>query len=263
MTTAEDQVWASRLETAWTTREAIEPITDSDPAFDVVGAYAAQQTWARARAAAGETVLGIKIGLTSRSVQEQMNVSEPDYGLLWGSRYCPSIGGRAAADHSLFIAPRVEGELAFLLGDVPTGDRVTAQQVLAATEAVAPAIEIVDSRIRDWRIRLPDTVADNASYGGFTVGPWSRSLISEDLQTLGMQLNVDGSERSAGIGGAALGHPAAAVAWLLSTLNRLGATIAPGSIVLSGALGPMVAAEQGMSATLHVHGQPPLTLMFE
>jgi 2-keto-4-pentenoate hydratase len=263
MTTADHEVWASRLEKAWRTREPIEPITDTDPSFDVTTAYEAQQTWAHVRAAAGETVLGIKIGLTSRAVQEQMKVNEPDYGLLWGSRYCPAIGGRAAADHSLFIAPRVEGELAFLLGDAPIGERVTAQQVLAATEAIAPAIEIVDSRIRDWKIRLPDTVADNASYGGFTVGPWSTTLIVEDLRTIGMRLEVGGTERSTGIGGAALGNPAAAVAWLLSTLNRLDATVAPGSIVLSGALAPMVTAEQGMSATLHIHGQPPLTLTFD
>jgi 2-keto-4-pentenoate hydratase len=140
---------------------------------------------------------------------------------------------------------------------------VTPQQVLAATEAIAPAIEIVDSRIRDWKIRLPDTVADNASYGGFTLGPWSKSLQFADLRTVGMRLEVDGIERSSGVGAAALGHPAIAVAWLLSRLNSLGEAIPPGSIVLSGALGPLVAVSEGTSATLQIHGQPPLTVRFD
>jgi len=254
---------AAQLEAAWTAGAPIEPLTDTVPGFDVSDAYRVQHAWTELRMDAGETIVGRKIGLTSAAVQAQMNVGEPDYGTLWASRHLPTVGGRATADASVFVAPRAEGELAFLIGDPPPGPVVTTQQVLAATEAVAPAIEIVDSRIRDWQIKLPDTVADNASYGGFAVGSWSRALAYEDLRTVGMMLELDGRPYSSGVGAAALGHPAAAVAWLLTKLHSLGIDTRPGDIVLSGALAAMAPVQAGSVVSLMVHRQSAVTIAFQ
>jgi 2-keto-4-pentenoate hydratase len=254
---------AAQLEAAWSTGAPLEPLTDTVPGFDVADAYRVQHAWTELRMAAGETIVGRKIGLTSAAVQAQMNVDEPDYGTLWASRHLTTVGGRATADASVFLAPRVEGELAFLIGEPPPGPVVTTQQVLAATEAVAPAVEIVDSRIRDWQIKLPDTVADNASYGGFAVGAWNRALPYEDLRTVGMLMEVDGQPYCSGVGAAALGHPAAAVAWLLTKLHGLGVLTQPGDIVLSGALAATAPVQAGSVVKLLVHGQPALTVAFQ
>lgn len=253
---------AARLESAWSDRVPIEPPSESDDLRDVNAAYAVQQAWTEQRVASGETVLGRKIGLTSATVQRQLGVDEPDYGTLWGSRFFPAVGGRAEAPAEAFLQPRVEGELAFLLGEPPPGPVVSAQEALAATEAIAPAIEIVDSRIADWRITLPDTVADNASFGGFVLGPWDHGLRHEDLRTVGMVLDRGGEPVAEGVGAAALGHPARAVAWLLTRLAELDVPVAAGDVVLSGALGPMTDAKIGDVFTLHTHGQPPLTVSF-
>jgi len=253
---------AAQLEAAWTAGAPVEPLTDTVPGFDVSDAYRVQRAWTELRVRAGETIVGRKIGLTSAAVQSQMNVDEPDYGTLWASRHLTTVGGRAEADSSVFVAPRAEGELAFLIGEAPPGPVVTTQQVLAATEAVAPAIEIVDSRIRDWRIKLPDTVADNASYGGFAVGSWNRALAYEDLRTIGMVMEVDGRAYSTGVGAAALGHPAAAVAWLLTKLHSLGIVTQPGDIVLSGALAAMAPVRAGSVVSLMVHRQSAVTITF-
>jgi len=128
--------------------------------------------------------------------------------------------------------------------------------------AVAPAIEIVDSRIADWRITLADTIADNASYGGFAVGEWSEELAHEPLGEIEMRLTEDGTQVSSGIGANALGHPAQSVAWLANTLQSFGVALEPGDIVLSGALGPLVPVVVGREYTLRISGQEPLTISF-
>jgi 2-keto-4-pentenoate hydratase len=251
------------LQRAWEERTPLEPLrrTHTDQRLD--DAYAIQSAWTEQRVAEGERILGRKIGLTSLAVQEQMGVDEPDYGTLWGSRFFAAAGGRAVAPAELFLQPRIEGELAFLLGEPPSGETIGIHDVLAATEAVAATIEIVDSRIADWDIELFDTVADNASYGGFTLGPWSRELRGEDLRTVGMALSRDGETVSSGLGAAALGHPARAVAWLLNKLRSYGVEAKAGDVILSGALGPTVVAAEGDIFTLQMHGQPPLTIAFE
>ena len=253
---------ASRLEAAWEGREPIDPLSD-DGLTDVADAYAVQQEWTARRVAQGERIVGRKIGLTSRAVQEQMGVGEPDYGTLWASRHF-AVGSRgAAAPASEFIQPRVEGEFAFLLGELPERSVITADEVLASTEAVAVAIEIVDSRIVDWRIRLADTVADNASYGGFAMGPWSQDLRDTDLRTVGMMLHRNDEVASIGVGAAALDSPANAVAWLVNKLGSLGVPVQAGDIVLSGAVGPTVPAARGDVFRLQMHGEKPLVLTFE
>ena len=254
--------FAARLEDAWQRREPLPPLSDQG-LTDVTDAYAVQQEWTSRRLADGDRIVGRKIGLTSRAVQEQMGVGEPDYGTLWASRYFPVGQTGAAAPALEFIQPRVEGEFAFLLGELPEASTITAQEVLESTEAVAVAIEIIDSRIVDWRIRLEDTVADNASYGGFVLGPWSRQLRDSDLRTVGMMMLRNEQVASFGVGAAALEGPANAVAWLVSKLASLDVPVHAGDIILSGAVGPTVPAAEGDVFRLQMHGQAPLVLTFE
>ncbi|ABU58485.1 2-keto-4-pentenoate hydratase [Roseiflexus castenholzii] len=252
---------ARRLDNAWEQRQPLAPLSAS-MALTPEHAYAIQSRWTDLRLARGERVIGRKIGLTSRAIQQQLGVNEPDYGSLWASRYFPLAGGRVDVPADLFVQARVEGELAFLIGRPLREPGVTLHDVLAATDAIAAAIEIVDSRIADWRITLVDTVADNASYGGFTLGPWSRALRSVDLRTVGMLLHHNGEPAVQGIGAAALGHPARAVAWLANKLIAFGINLEPGDIVLSGSLGPAIPMRTGDLFTLEIHGQPPLSMRF-
>ena len=252
---------ARRLDDAWEKREPIQPLTDSD-GLAVEDSYAVQAAWTELRVGRGEKILGRKIGLTSRVMQEQFGVDEPDYGSLWSSRYFAAKGGRAEVPVDAFIEPRLEGEIAFLVGRPLSGPTVTAQEVLAATDALAVAVEVVDSRVADWKIKLADTVADNASYGGFVLGPWDRSLRGADLRTLGMLIQQNGSTVAEGLGAAALGHPARAVAWLARKLHSFGVQLKPGDFVLSGSLGKAAPASRGDVFVLEAHGQPPLTVKF-
>jgi 2-keto-4-pentenoate hydratase len=253
---------ARKLDEAYESRVPITPLTESDGLGPPERSYAISSRWTELRRERGERVIGHKIGLTSRPMQEQLGVDEPDYGRLWASRYFPARRGRVEVPTDVFLQPRVEGELAFLIGRPLAGPNVTPQDVLVATEALAVSVEVIDSRIRDWRIKLADTIADNASYGALTLGPWSRSLRSADLQTVGMLIHHNGVPVVEGIGAAALGNPARCVAWLANTLSALGVTMEPGDVVLSGSLGKAIPAERGDVFVLEAQGQPPLSVTF-
>ena len=261
-TAVDTEALARQLDEAWESRNSIAPLSESESLEDVDQAYEIQTKWSELRLSRGERIIGRKIGLTSFAMQEQLGVDEPDYGSLWDSRYFPAQGGRAEMPAEAFLQPFLEGELAFLIGRALAGPDITLQEALAATDALAVAVEVVDSRIEDWNIKLPDTIADNASYGGFTTGPWSRSLRETDLRTVGMLINQSGSRVAEGMGSASLGHPAEAVAWLANKLASFGTSLEPGDIVLSGSLGNAVPAQQGDVFVLEAHGQPPLTVSF-
>jgi 2-keto-4-pentenoate hydratase len=212
--------------------------------------------------ARGERIIGRKIGLTTKAIQQQLGVNEPDYGALWASRHFPVEQGQAEVQTQLFLQPRLEGEIAFLLGQPLQGPDVTIQDVLKTTEAITSAFEIIDSRIADWRIKLVDTIADNASYGGVILGPWQHHLREADLRLLGMIIQQNGEPMVEGIGAAALGHPAAAVAWLVNKLSTFNIGLKPGDIVLSGALGRALALKVGDIFMLEMFSLPPLTVKF-
>lgn len=254
---------ARLLDEAWTLRRPIPPPSETHGLRSAHDAYLVQLAWDGIQRGRGERVVGRKIGLTSRAMQQQMGVSEPDYGTLWGSRHFVATGSRASIPAGIFLQPRVEGEIAFLIGRRLQGPGITVQEVLAATEAVAPAIEVVDSRIQDWRITLPDTVADNASFGAFIVGPWSRSMLERDLRLVGMVLSRNGAETVEGIGAAALGHPARCVAWLANKLAEFDIALEPGDIVLSGALARSLPVRGGDGVVLEMDGRAPLAVRFE
>ncbi|WP_255638473.1 2-keto-4-pentenoate hydratase [Amycolatopsis sp. DSM 110486] len=236
-TTAVDTA-AGRLLRAEQTRTPVEPVRDLIGDADIDLAYAVQAAvLERKLAAPGRRVAGRKIGLTSAAVQKQFGVFQPDFGVLLDDMV---FGDRAELPLGKFLQPRVEGEVAFVLGaDLPAG--ATLVDVLRATEFVLPAIEIVDSRIAGWDIKIADTVADNASSGAVVLGTTPKKLSDVDLPALGLSLEHGGEPVSTGVGAACLGSPANAVAWLAAEVARRGAPLRAGEVVLAGAWGPMVA----------------------
>ncbi|HUO23094.1 MAG TPA: fumarylacetoacetate hydrolase family protein [Caulobacteraceae bacterium] len=259
---ADIQALAAALDQAWRTQTPIAPLSETDPSLDVAGAYEVQSFWSDMRVQRGDRIIGRKIGLTSEAVQKQLGVSEPDYGALWRSNFYPTSNGRVEIQASDFLQPKIEGEVAFLIREDLTGGQITAKDVLAATEACAVGVEIVDSRIADWRIKLVDTIADNASFGGFVLGPWDKALPAQDLAALTMQIHRNGELAGEGIGSAALGNPATATAWLANKLHQFGVTLGAGDIVISGAISKMLPIGAGDEFVFSLSGQPDLTVSF-
>ncbi|MEV0395298.1 2-keto-4-pentenoate hydratase [Polymorphospora rubra] len=230
---------AANLATAASTGVPCEPVRALIGDRDLDAAYAVQSTLIADRVAGGARIVGRKIGLTSPAVQRQFGVFQPDFGtLLDGMVYSHGEPVPLAS----FIQPRVEAEVAFVLGADVTAERPSVVDVLRATDFVVAAIEIVDSRVRDWDIRITDTVADNASSGAVVLGATPYSLTGLDPADVGMVLEAEGEPVSTGAGSACLGSPVVAVTWLARELSRRGEPLRAGQVVLSGALGPMVAA---------------------
>lgn len=199
-------------------------------------AYAVQQVNVRAAVALGRRVVGRKIGLTSRAVQAQLGVDQPDYGALLDDM---ALCDGDEVPLARVLQPKVEAEVAFVLGRDLDMPQATPADVMRAVEFVLPAIEVVGSRIANWDIRLLDTVADNASSGLFVVGNEPRQLEGLDLRRCGMVMKCRGDEVSTGTGAACLGHPVNAVVWLARKMVEMGEPLRAGDLVMSGALGPM------------------------
>lgn len=242
LTTVELEQHAFALREARAERRPIAPLTDALPDLAVADAYAIARCNVEARLAAGARVAGHKIGLTSRAVQEQLGVDQPDYGTLLDEM---EIIDGATVDAGDYIAPRVELELAYVLGEPLAGPGVTAADVARATAAVRPAIELVDSRVRDWRIRLADTVADAASSAAYVLGVACRSLAELDPAGLAAELWRGEELMEEGHSSTVLGDPSVSVAWLANALAALGGSLEPGQVVLSGACTRMVPVAPG------------------
>jgi len=232
-------------------KQAIEPISGRHPELDITDAYAIQQHMLDLRQAAGETVVGKKIGLTSQAVMDMLGVYQPDFGWLTSGM---TYGEGEPIEAAGLIQPKAEGEIAFLLKKTLHGPGITATDVLAATEGVMACFEIVDSRIKDWKINIQDTVADNASCGVFVLGDRLVSIHDADLATCGMVLEKNGEVVSTGSGAAALGNPVNAVVWLANTLGELGISLEAGEVILSGSLGAMVPVAAGDNLQVSIGG---------
>jgi 2-keto-4-pentenoate hydratase len=245
-----------RLAVARATGRPCAPVRTLLPASDIAGAYAVQAAWVANQIAAGDTVVGRKIGLTNPAVQAQLGVDQPDFGTLLATMDCPPgdpIGtGR-------LLQPKIEAEIAFVLARDLDAPDIGPDDVLAATGSVAPALEIVDSRVAGWDISIIDTVADNASSGLFTLAPERRPPAGLDLAACPMRLWRGAEEVSTGSGAACLGHPATAVAWLAATARSYGQPLRAGEIILSGALGPMVPVRPGDRFTAEIGGLGQVT----
>ena len=243
-------------------RQVLEPLTAREAAIDIDDAYRISLHLLKRREAAGERVIGKKIGVTSKPVQDMLGVHQPDFGFLTDRMHIAD-GSRVSLAAAGLIQPRAEGEIAFMLKKDLRGPGVTEEQVLDATEYVSPCFEIVDSRIRDWKIRIQDTVADNASCGVFVVGAARVKPRDLDLAAVKMDIHKNGAHIASGTGAAVQGHPATAVAWLANTLGRFGIPFLAGEIILSGSLAPLLPITPGDRFDMSLTGIGTASISFE
>jgi 2-keto-4-pentenoate hydratase len=236
------QTAADRVRVARESRVACAPLADLVPAGDIATAYAVQDANTEHWLANGRRLVGRKIGLTSAAVQQQLGVSQPDYGMLFADMADADSEPIAT---SKMLQPRAEAEVAFVLDRDLDHEGLTIVDVIGAVAYALPAIEVVDSAVRDWKITVVDTIADNASSGRFVLGTTPRSLSSFDLRTCGMVMERRGEPVSTGVGAACLGNPLTAALWLAKKMVEVGRPLHAGDIVLSGALGPLVAVAPG------------------
>lgn len=264
--TSHDSVPAAvaRLAEAQATRVPCAPVRDLIGTDDLDAAYAVQQGLVQGRLDRGATVVGRKIGATSEAVQTQLGVDQPDFGyLLDDMDVSPRDGQSEPISMRTLLQPRVEAEVAFVLARDIDDPEITLETVRDAVEVALPALEIVDSRIADWKIGFTDTVADNASSGLFVVGTDGRSLDELEPRDVTMSLTINGEERSAGTGAACLGDPLEALRWLAVQAQRFGDPLRAGHLILSGALGPFVPFAPGDRVEAIISGFEPLRVTFE
>ncbi len=251
MNSARTAALGDELHQALLTHLPVAPLTERGLELSVEEAYGIQRHIVARRVEAGEVLVGRKIGLTSEAVQAALHVREPDFGCLLSGMVYNS--GEAVACATL-IQPRAQGEIAFILKRDLIGPGVTRGDVLRATDYLMPCFEIVDSRIRDWRIKIQDAVADNASSGVLVLGDRVVDPARVDLRLCGMVLEKNGEVVDTGAGAAVLGHPANAVAWLANTLGQLGTALRAGEIILSGSLAGLVPLQAGDNLQMTIGG---------
>ncbi|MDF7775410.1 fumarylacetoacetate hydrolase family protein [Sphingomonas sp. AOB5] len=240
MTRTSHETLASRLRDAYSTG-AVPPLRDGLDPLDVDGAYAVQTINTRFWEAQGRRIVGRKAGLTAKAVQVQLGVDQPDFGALFEDM---QVADGGFLDPARALQPKAEAEIAFTLGTDLPDPETDAEQAAAAIRSVHAAIEIVDSRIADWKISFADTVADNGSSAFFVLGE-GKPLAGLDIYSAGMVMEIDGAIASLGVAAAALGNPLNAAAWLARTLAARGEPLKAGDVLLAGALGPMVALTPG------------------
>jgi 2-keto-4-pentenoate hydratase len=240
-------------------RAPIPPLVDRYQGMDVVDSYEIQLINIRRRLERGTTILGHKVGLSSLAMQQMMGVDEPDYGHLLSDM---EVSSDAPVDAGRYCYPRVEVEVAFVLGESLPGENCTEDDVLAATEAVAPSIELIDSRILDWKIGLVDTIADNASSAGFVLGPERVKPSDLDLLTIDARLHRGDEVVAEGRSDAVLGNPVTAVAWLARKVADFGVRLEAGHVILPGSCTRAVDARPGDDFVAEFDGLGTVTLSF-
>ena len=242
---------AERLRKAEETGVAIDPIRDQLPVGDLASAYAIQkvntQHWLRK----GRRLIGRKIGLTSKSVQKQLGVDQPDYGMLYADMVM--CDGEEVA-LARVMQPKVEAEVALVLDRDLKKKDISISELISAVAYAVPAIEIVGSRIANWNIKIQDTIADNASSGLFVLGNDPKKLEGLDLRLAGMVMERRGEQVSLGAGVACLGNPLVAALWLARTMVQVGAPLEAGDVIMSGALGPMTGVAAGDVIEVRISG---------
>ncbi|NMG71974.1 2-oxopent-4-enoate hydratase [Parazoarcus communis] len=245
------QKYGDELYVAWLERRTVAPLLEREPDITLADAYRIQSRYIERRVGAGETVVGKKIGVTSKAVQDFLGVFQPDFGQLT-SGMVHEEGD--TIDLGTLIQPKAEAELAFVLKADLQGPGVTAMDVIRATDYVVPCFEIVDSRITDWKIKIQDTVADNASCGVYVLGKTRGDPRKLDITLAGMVLEKNGELHSTGVGAAVQGSPANAVAWLANTLGELGIPFRAGEVILSGSQSALVPVVDGDELVCTVGG---------
>jgi 2-keto-4-pentenoate hydratase len=250
---------AERLRESHVSGIACAPVRHLIGEHDLAVAYAVQDANTDAWVTAGRRLVGRKIGLTATVVQKQLGVDQPDYGMLFADM---ALGDGEEIPAGRLIQPRVEGEIAFIFGrDIDLED-ATPGEVMRAIDCAVAAIEIVDSRVAGWNIRITDTIADNASSGLYVLGTSPKRLNDLDLWTCGMVLESRGEPVSTGAGAACLGNPMNAATWLVRVMSKAGRPVLAGDVVLAGALGPMAAVEPGNGYELRIGGLGSVRIAF-
>ncbi|ABK71830.1 2-keto-4-pentenoate hydratase [Mycolicibacterium smegmatis] len=251
---------AADLAQAERSRQPITPLTDGNPDIDVVDAYEIQLINIRQRIAEGAKVVGHKVGLSSKAMQEMMGVDEPDYGHLLDDMQVYEDQPVKSAN---YLYPRVEVEVGFILADDLPGAGCTEEDVLAATAAFAPAIELIDTRITNWQIKLCDTIADNASSAGWVLGEARVSPKDIDIRNIDAVLKNNGEVVAEGRSDAVLGNPVTAVAWLARKVESFGVRLKAGDIVLPGSCTRAIDAPAGSDFVADFAGLGSVHLRFE
>ncbi len=245
---------------ALVSRKPLQPLTVRYPEIREVEAYQISLQMLNRRLEAGEKVVGKKIGVTSAAVMKMLNVHQPDYGYLT-SGMMHSTGVELAISEEM-IAPRAEGEVAFVLKKTLSGPGISNADVISATDFVMPCFEIVDSRIANWEIKIEDTIADNASCGAVVLGNGAVDLRDIDLTTCGIVVSLNGELISTGAGAAAMGSPINCVTWLANTLGSIGIPLEAGEVILSGSLVPLQPVQSGDSIEMRIGGLGSCTARF-
>lgn len=238
----------------------IAPLCDTFATLTIDDAYAIQRINTERRLAAGRRIVGCKIGLTSVAVQKQLGVDQPDFGLLFDDM---GYGDGEPIPASILTQPKIEAEIAFVIGRDLNVEHPGQLDVLNAIEYALPALEIVGSRVADWNIRITDTIADNASSSAYVIGNTPKKLSEFDVRMCGMVLERRGEPVSVGAGAACLGSPINAVVWLARTMAAVGTPLKAGDLVLSGALGPMAAVTPGDIFETRINGLGSVRAVFE
>ncbi len=251
---------AEALYQARRTRVPIPPISRALGITSPDLAYSVQEANTARWLGEGRKPTGRKIGLTSEAIQKQLGVGEPDYGMLWGDL---GFEDGAAIPIHRFAQPRAEAEIAFTMSATIDSPNATMEDVTAAIGSVMAAVEIADSAIAGWKITLADTIADNASGGGYVLGRERRALADVDLEGCRMRLSLNRSPASQGVGSACLGNPLNAVMWLAKKMAEVKRPLSAGDLVLSGALGPMVDVHAGDRVDVEIEGFSPIRLRFD
>lgn len=254
-----NEMFAMQLCEAETKVVQIDSLTGQNPDVTIEEAYEIQLLNIKKRVEAGEKIIGMKIGITSRGMQQLLGVFEPDYGHLMDNMLLENQGELPVSE---LLQPKVEGELAFVLKEELKGPSVTAEDVIAATDYVSPSLEIVDSRIKDWKIKLCDTIADNGSSARLVLGDTKADPKEVDMLLTGMAFYKNDTFINSGVFEEVSGNPAGSVAWLVNKLSEFNITLPAGSIVLSGAVTAAVEAKQGDLFTAKFAGLGEVSLKF-
>lgn len=258
---AEHAEWGETLYKALRARSVIPPIINSRSDLTIDDAYAISLNFLKRREQDGERVIGKKIGVTSKAVQDMLGVRQPDFGFLTDRMYVKN-GATVNIVEAGLIQPRAEAEIGFVLKKDLRGPGVTDQDVLDATDYIAPCFEIVDSRIQNWKISIIDTVADNASCGVFVLGEAKADPRKHDLPNLKVRVTKNGKPLSEGLGSAVQGSPLTAVAWLANTLGEKGVPLLAGDFILSGSLVPLENAAPGDRFNMVLQGIGECSISF-
>lgn len=240
---------AAAIQRARSSRQVIGRISESHGIGGLDAAYAVAEINTGTRLAQGARIVGMKVGLTSKSVQQQLGVDQPDFGILFDDM---EFLNAQDIPMNRLMQPKVEAEVAFVMASDLPGKVPSYAEFLASLAYALPAIEVVDSVITDWKITLVDTVADNASSGLFVLGDQPVEIGSLSLGEIGMQMDKNGQQVSIGTGAACLGHPLRAAFWLARTMAARGSSLRAGQVILSGALGPMVPVAAGDLITAQI-----------